>query len=68
MGLNSQNPPDCDSNRIVKINLKTPRQVELFRAIQKSLGMGNSDTLIYVLTNYAERMNLISEELHNRKG
>ena len=66
MGQDGQDSADCPSQKIVKANLKTPRQIELFMKIQTSLGMGNSETLIYVLTNYAERMNIISEALHQK--
>ena len=52
----------------VQVYLKTRREQEIFDKLKHALGAGESETFLYLLRNYAERMNLISEELHNRKG
>lgn len=51
----------------VQVYLKTRREQEIFDKLKHALGAVESETFLYLLSNYAERMNLISEELHNKK-
>ena len=53
--------------RLVKVQvyLKTRREQEIFNKLKHALGAGESETFLYLLRNYAERMNMISAELHS---
>ena len=53
--------------RLVKVQvyLKTRREQEIFERVKEALGENDTGTFTYVLKNYAERMNMIAEELHN---
>jgi len=53
--------------RLVKVQvyLKTRREQEIFKRVKEALGEDDTGTFTYVLKNYAERMNIIAEELHN---
>jgi len=53
--------------RLVKVQvyLKTRREQEIFERVKEALGENDTGTFTYVLKNYAERMNMISEELHS---
>ena len=59
---------DSKKVRLVKVQvyLKTRREQEIFERVKKALGEDDTGTFIYVLKNYAEKMNIISEELHKR--
>ena len=52
-------------SRVVKVYLASPREQEIFERVKKALGEDDTGTFTYVLKNYAERMIMISEELHN---
>ena len=54
------------NSKVVKVYLASPREQEIFEIVKKALGEDDTGTFTYVLKNYAERMNLISEELHKR--
>lgn len=56
------------NSRMVKVYLASPREQIIFERVKEALGEDDTGTFTYVLKNYAEKMNLISEELHNRKG
>ena len=53
-------------SRIVKVYLASLREQEIFDRVKKALGEDDTGTFKYVLKNYAERMNMISEELHKK--
>ena len=55
--------------RLVKVQvyLKTRREQEIFKRVKEALGEDDTGTFTYVLKNYAERMNMIAEELHNKE-
>ena len=55
--------------RLVKVQvyLKTRREQEIFERVKEALGENDTGTFTYVLKNYAERMNMIAEELHNKE-
>ena len=52
------------NSRVVKVYLASPREQEIFERVKKALGEDDTGTFTYVLKNYAERMNLICEALH----
>ena len=57
---------DCPDGRVVRVQvyLTTKREQELFRRVKEALGEDDMGTFTYLLKNYAEKMNLISEALH----
>ena len=48
----------------VQVYLTTRREQELFKRVKEALGEDDTGTFTYLLKNYAEKMNLISEALH----
>ena len=48
----------------VQVYLTSKREQELFRRVKEALGEDDTGTFTYLLKNYAEKMNLISEALH----
>ena len=55
---------DCPDK--IQVYLKSEQQKKLFLRILRAIGQGPSDTIIYLMTKYADEHNLITEALHQK--
>lgn len=64
MGNNGKIDPQ--TAKIVKVYLNSQREVEIFSRVKEALGEDDSGTFVYILKNYADERNFISEALHEK--